>query len=305
MKPLEIVFLGTSCSNPTTNRHLTSTAFRFNGVWFLVDCAENVQKQMLVAGISYMKVQYILFSHYHLDHFLGLAGLLATMSLHKREEELVIFGPKGLKEKVKQAIDLGDLELSFPLDLQEIKKDKIILDKEDFKIKAFHLDHTVKTLGYCFKEKDKIGEFEPKKAEDLGIPKTPYWNQLQKGITINYKGKRIKPEDVMDLRKAEKGKKLCIVMDTFSSTDYKSEIFEADVLVHEASFLKKDAKRAEETKHSVVEEVAKLAAESKVKKLFLTHISPRYPNSKDIENEARRYFKESYVAKDLQREFFK
>ncbi len=300
MKPIDIVFLGTSCSNPTTQRHLTSTAFRYDGTWFLIDTAENVQKQMLHSGISYMRVQYIFFSHFHLDHFLGLAGLLATMSLHNRQEELTIFGPRNLKQKIQQTLDLADLQPTFPLDLQEIKKDTDIIQKQDFTVRAFLLDHTTPTLGYSFTEKDKLGEFDPKKAEALKIPRSYLWQQLQNGETIEHNGKKIKPEQVLDTKKAKKGRKISIILDTFSSDSYKQEIKDSDILIHESSFIEKDRKRAEETKHSIAADVAKLAAQSNIKKLYLTHISPRYSNPKEIENEAKQYFKNSYLAKDLQ-----
>src|SRR3989339_1458407 len=104
---MKIVFLGTSCSNPTVERNLSATAIQFEGKWFLVDCPEGTQRQMMQSGVSYMKVHAIFFSHFHADHFLGFPGLVATMSMHGREDPLYVFGPKGTEEQVRKSLNLA------------------------------------------------------------------------------------------------------------------------------------------------------------------------------------------------------
>ncbi len=296
--PVKLVMLGTSASNPTVERNLTATALQYEGQWLLFDVPEGTQRQMMSSGVSYMKVQYIFISHFHADHFLGLPGLIATMSMHGRDYPLYVYGPAGIKEQVKKVLGLALFKQSFEIEAREARKGKI-LEEEKFFVEAVPLKHEVKCFGFVFREKDKEGEFQRKKAEQLGIPEGPLWSKLQKGETVKHEGKTVKPEQVMDYSKKKKGKKISIVMDTLPFDGYIDAVRESDVLVHEATFLEKMKARAKETKHSTAKQAAAIAEKAKVKKLVLTHFSPRHKDAKEIENEARQEFAEVIVAKDL------
>lgn len=295
---IKIVMLGTSASNPTVERNLSSTAIGFEGQWLLFDVPEGTQRQMMQAGISYMKVQHIFISHFHADHILGLPGLIATMSMHGRKQELYVHGPKGIREEIGKVMGIALMKKSFEIHAREAKKGRI-LEEEKFTVEAVPLRHEIKCLGYVFKEKDKEGEFQRSKAEKLGIPEGPYWNRLQRGNSVKWKGKEIIPGQVMDYSKKKKGKKISIILDTLPVEDYVEAIKESDVLVHESTFLEKMKARARETKHSTAMQAARIAQKAKCKRLVLTHISPRHRNASEIENEARQEFGEVIVAKDL------
>ncbi len=295
---MKIVFLGTSCSNPTVERNLTSTAIQFEGKWFLFECPEGTQRQMMQSGVSYMKVQAIFFSHFHADHFLGFPGLVATMSMHGRDYPLYVFSPKGTKEEIHKALNLAMMRKDFEIIAKEVRSGKIY-EEEKMLVEAFPLKHGVPCTGFVFKEKDKAGEFQRKKALELEIPEGPLWSKLQKGETVKAQGKVFTPQQVMDYSKGRKGKKISIVMDTLPNESYFEEIKESDLLIHEASFLSSQNERAKETKHSTALEAAEIAARTKAKQLVLTHLSPRNEENEKIENEARQAFANVIVAKDL------
>lgn len=303
MAKIKIVFLGTSCSTPTKDRNLSSVAIRHEGQWLLFDCPEGTQRQMMKAGVSYMRISHIFFSHFHGDHFLGLPGLLATMSMHARDYPLFIYGPEGLQKNVRKAIELSMLSIKFEARCREIKHKGLVLETEKFAVHAFPLKHDVPCFGYVFEEKGKAGEFQREKALRLGIPEGPLWGNLQKGETVKAKVnglvKTFRPEEVMDYSKARKGTKISIVWDTLPDKSYHGIIRDSDVLVHEGSFLEKLKSRAVETRHSTVREAAKTAAQTNCKKLCIIHISPRHKDRQAIENEARREFAEVVVAEDL------
>jgi len=295
---MKIIFLGTSCSNPTVERNLSATAIQFEGKWFLFDCPEGTQRQMMQSGVSYMKVQAIFFSHFHADHFLGFPGLVATMSMHGRDTPLYVFGPKGTEEQIRKSLNLAMMRKDFEIIAKEVRKGKIY-EEEKLIVEAFPLKHEVPCAGFVFREKDKPGEFQRKKALELKIPEGPLWSKLQKGLSVKVDGKVFTPQQVMDFSKGRKGKKVSIVMDTLPSETYFGEIMDSDVLVHEAAFLESQRERAKETKHSTALEAGKVAEKTGAKQLVLTHLSPRNKDNAQIENEARQAFANVIVAKDL------
>ncbi len=296
---MRLVVLGTSCSNPTVERNLTAVALQFEGNWFLFDCPEGTQRQMMKAGVSYMRVHSIFLSHFHADHVLGLPGLIATMAMHERDTPLQVFGPKGTKKEIEKVLDLALVRRNFEVRVKEVSSGPV-MKGEKFSVSAVPLKHGVKCLGFVFKEQDKEGTFQREKALKLGIPEGPLWSKLQKGKPVKAGGKTFKPEQVMDYGKGRKGKKVSIVMDTLPSDSYFDAIEESDVLVHEAAFLEKHISRAKETKHSTAKQAAWVAEQTRAKKLVLVHISPRYKKNKDVENEARQEFGNVLVPKDLE-----
>lgn len=298
MEKIKIVFLGTAASTPTKERGLSSVALKFKGEWLLFDCPEGTQRQMMTCGVSYLKIRSIFISHLHADHVLGLAGLIATMSTHQRDYPLNIFGPKGIKKSVEMMIRSTVMNTAFELQFHELKKG-IALEEKDFFVRSFPLNHEIECFGFSFKQEDKLGEFSRKKALDLGIPEGPLWGKLQNGETIEVKGKKFFPKDVLDTQKAETGTKISVVFDTRPAKSYFNEIKESDVLIHEATFSHEMLTRAIKTKHSTAQEAGKVAAETACKKLVLTHISARHKEEQKLENEARKEFGDVTVAKDF------
>ena len=294
----KIVFLGTSASTPTKNRNLSSVGLKFNGEWLLFDVPEGTQRQMMKAKLSYLKINNIFISHFHADHFLGLGGLLATMNIHGRDWPMNIYGPKGIKQKVDETLKLAMLVPGFEINCKEVSKG-IIHKGETFSVEAVPLKHEVECCGYVFQEKDKIGEFNRAKAIKLGVPIGPLFSDLQKGKSVKVKGKTIKPSDVMDVKKARKGRKISIIYDTLPVKSYYKAIENSDILIHESSFLDKLSNRAKETTHSTALQAGEVAKETKAKKLILFHLSARHKENELFENEARQKFGNVVVAKDL------
>jgi len=295
---LRLFFLGSGCSAPTKKRNLTSIAMQFHGNVFLFDCAEGTQQQMMRAGVSYMKIDAIFFSHFHADHFLGLPGLLATMNMYERDSPLDLYGPKGIENKVELALKLAGLKPAFKINCIELKKG-IALKKENFSIAAFPLKHNTRCFGFAFKEKDKCGKFIREKAVALGVPAGPLFAKLQNGQSVRVKGRVVRPEDVMDYDKGRRGRKVSIVLDTRASDSCVEYIKNSDVLVHEAVFTSDMMERAIETFHCTAREAAEIAKKAQCKKLYLTHFSTRYESLQPSLSEAREVFPETYIGKDL------
>ena len=295
----EILFLGTSASAPSARRGLSAQIVKHNEYRFLVDCGEGTQRQILQSGTGFKNLTRILLTHGHLDHILGLGGLLSTFLRWEAIDELDIFGGRSTLERV-QALVYGVVlrgnKPPMPLNLNEIKPG-IFFEADDFTVTAFPVTHRgPDCLGYIFESKARR-PFLPEKADELGVPFGPERRDLVKGKSITLPdGKRIEPDDV--LGPLTKGTKLVVVGDTGRTDNLLEVAKDADALVIESTYLDEEADMARQFSHMTARQAAELAVQAGVKKLILTHISRRY-REKDVLKEAQSVFPNSIVARDF------
>ncbi|MDO8624886.1 MAG: ribonuclease Z [Candidatus Diapherotrites archaeon] len=299
MNPVEIVFLGTAASAPTETRNLSAMALRSEGEWFLFDCPEGCQQQMLRSGVSYMKTSHIFLTHLHLDHVLGIPGLVATLQMHARIHPLFLYCPEQWKPKLQKILSLAP-KTDFDVQIKGVTRG-VVLKTDDYTISCVPLRHEIDCVGYIFEQTGKDGEFQRKKAEALKIPEGPLWAKLSKGEKIKHNGKTIAPEAVMDYSKSKNGAKIAYIVDTIPVMGNVKALQNATVLVHEATFLEKDADRAKQTGHSTAKQAGAIAAKAEVRQLILTHFSARHKELEALENECRMEFARVHTANDLER----
>ncbi|RLF06521.1 MAG: ribonuclease Z [Thermoprotei archaeon] len=293
---IRIIFLGTSASIPTKNRALPSIMMIREGEQLLFDCGEGTQRQMIKAGIGLRKRLKIFITHMHADHVLGLAGILMTLSLTGRQDPLEIYGPPGLELFMECLKKLFNFSPTFDLVIHEVSNGTIYHGR-GFRIEAFEVKHTTKSYGYALIEDPRPGKFNPKKAEELGVPRGPLWKALQEGKPVVINGRVIKPEDVMG--SPRKGLKIVYTGDTAPTQTIVKISKDADLLIHEATFDDSLEDLANEELHSTASQAAKTALEAGVKKLILTHISPRYEDPNILLIQAKRIFENTLIAEDL------
>jgi len=295
---LFVTFLGTGGSWPTARRNVSSIAIKRGGEVLLFDCGEGTQRQIQRTKISYMQITKIFISHFHGDHFLGLPGLIQTMQLNDRDKPLYIYGPKGIRDVVKNVTSLGYFKPDFPIYAIELK-DKEEVRFEGYTVKSLLVDHTVPTFAYCLEEDMRPGRFNKKKALALGVPEGPLFSKLQKGFTVKLEnGREVKPE--MVLGPPRPGRKIVYSGDTRPCDRMIEFSKNADLLIHDATFSSELNDIANEYGHSTALQAAEVAKKANVKMLALFHISPRYTNGDELEKEAREVFSNSFLSKDLQ-----
>lgn len=295
----EILFLGTSASAPSAKRGLSGQIVSHNEYRFLIDCGEGTQRQILQAGIGFKRITRILLTHGHLDHILGLGGLLSTFLRWEAIDDLEIMAGRSTLERVRTLlydVVLRGNQPPMPLKLTEIKPG-LIFEAEDFTVTAFAVTHRgPDCLGYVFEEKPKR-PFLNDKATRLGVPFGPERRELVSGKAITLAdGTRIEPEDV--LGSWEKGSKLVVVGDSGRTDDLLEVCKEADGLVIESTYLDEEADMARQFSHLTAKMSAELAQKAGVKKLILTHISRRY-RERDVLAEAQSIFENTVVARDF------
>jgi ribonuclease Z len=292
---LDLVFLGTSGSVPTARRAPAATLVRRGGERLLFDCGEGTQRQLLRSGIGLVEIPEVFLTHYHADHYLGLPGMLKTFALRGRELTLTVYGPPGLVD-LFGALQRIFGKLTYPLKLVELRPGDS-LDRGDYRIVVFKVDHGVASNGYALAEANRPGRFDPGAAEALGVPKGPLFGMLQRGETVALgDGTIVDPGQV--LGPPRRGRKIVLSGDTRPARSVLEIAREADVLVHDATFSDEERERAHETGHATATEAAELARLAGVKMLALTHLSNRYFGP-EIAREARATFAETVVPRDF------
>jgi ribonuclease Z len=295
----EILFLGTSASAPSARRGLAAQIVKHDEYRFLVDCGEGTQRQILQSGAGFKNLTRILLTHGHLDHILGLAGLLSTFMRWEAVEEMEIYGGKSTLERVRTLlydVVLRGAQPPMPLVLRAIGPGKFFDDK-DFTIHAFQVTHRgPDCLGYVFESKARR-PFLPEKADALGVPFGPERRQLVDGKTISLAdGRKVHPNDV--LGPLQSGAKLVVVGDAGRTDDLVSVCQDADALVIESTYTSAEAEMARQFSHLTARAAAELAVQAGVKRLILTHLSRRY-REKEVLADAQEVFPNTVVARDF------
>jgi ribonuclease Z len=277
---LVVLFVGTAGSAPSARRGLPATLVRRGGDRLLFDCGEGTQRQ-LVRSIGLIELEEVFLTHFHADHVLGLPGMLKTFSLRQRERPLTVYGPRGLRDLFRLLQPIVG-RATFPLELVELEANDE-LDREGYRIAAYATDHAPGSIGYALVEEPRPGVFDPARASELGVTPGPDFGRLQSGETVD----GVRPDQVMG--EERRGRKVVIAGDTAPCAMTRLVAWEADLLVHEATFLDEEAERAAETRHSTAREAGELAGEAGVQMLALTHVSPRY-GGRELRDEARAAF---------------
>ena len=295
----EILFLGTSASAPSAKRGLSAQIVKHDEYRFLVDCGEGTQRQILQSGTGFKNLSRILLTHGHLDHILGLGGLLSTFLRWEAIEELEVFAGRSTLDRVHDllyGVVLRGNTPPMPLRLNEIKPGTFF-EAADFTVSAFPVSHRgPDCLGYVFEGRARR-PFLNERATELGVPFGPERRELVAGNELTLPdGRRITPEDV--LGPLQKGVKLVVVGDTGKTDNLLEVCRDADALVIESTYLDEEAEMAGQFSHLTARQGAELAVKAGVKKLILTHISRRY-REKDVLKEAQEVFPNTSVARDF------
>jgi len=294
---LRVIFLGTGGSLPTRNRNPSAIMVNREGELLLFDCGEGTQQQMMRARTGMMSLSSIFVSHFHADHFLGIPGLIQTMSFMGRTEPLLIYGPEGTREFTELFKAFGFFNFKYEIYGIQLKPGDI-LERNGYVIRALKTEHSIPSLGYALIENPRPGRFNREKAVELGIPPGPLFAELQKGNSLEVDGKLVKPEDVMGPMRP--GRTVVYSGDTRPCESILEASRNADLLIHDCSFSDEMADWAEESGHSTAGEVAALAKEARVRRLILTHISSRYTDDVEpILTDSKKIFGNVIVAEDL------
>lgn len=297
----EVVFLGTAAAVPAVDRGLPALLVLHRHRRFLVDCGEGTQRQLLKSGLGFRRLDCVLLTHAHLDHVLGIGGLVATLALLEAGAMLTVYGSASALRAVRSLL----AEVVWPDGPPRFEVESVVLEPgtiiedDHLRVRAFPVTHRgADNFGFAFEEKPRP-RMLPERLAALDVPVGPERRRLLRGETVVLPdGRRIAPDQVLGA--AQPGSRLIVVGDAADADELLQEARAADALIIEATFLERDADRAAERSHLTAAQAARLARAADVRALYLTHLSSRYEQG-EIEAEARAIFPGAIVARDFDR----
>lgn len=294
-----VTFLGTSAAIPTIKRNVSATLVVYQDLKWLIDCGEGTQRQIMYANVGFKNLRRIVLSHEHLDHMLGVGGLLATLNMLQPVDQVVVHGSPTVLERVRQLVSFIGRGVQYDLRF-DVLHEGLVFTHRQLACHAFPTRHRLKqSYGFLFEEQARR-RFLPEAAERLGVPAGPERRRLLAGESIrNTHGQIVHPDEV--LGPEQPGKKLVYVSDTMYFPALSTFAAGADCLIAEATFLNADATLAADAGHMTAAQAAMVARDAGVNTLYLNHLSQRYAHAEHcILDEARQIFPATHLAYDLQ-----
>ena len=295
---MKLKILGSQGALPKRGMYSSSQILNIKNKHILIDCPEGIQFQLKNFRIKFSKIDFILISHAHGDHYFGLIGLISTYSLLRRKNKLTVFCPRVVSEIINTQMKISSMFLSYELEVIELKSNdpEKIYESNDFSVSTIPLKHSIYCNGFLFQEKNNKRKLNVDLAVKLNINKV-YYNKLTKGENVfNEKGDEIDYREVTS--KGLKNKSYAYCSDTTYYPSIIEKITNVDVLYHESTFLEKDKEKAKLTMHSTAMDAAKIARDAQVNKLILGHFSSRYENLDLFVNEVKQIFQNIELAFD-------
>lgn len=292
----EVTILGSSSATPVYNRNPTAQLLNCNEKFYLIDCGEGTQQQLIKYGFKASKIDFVFISHLHGDHYFGLIGLLSTMHLNGRIKPIRIFAPAALKEILELQFKYSETVLRYPIEFTDIVADVPvqILENSDLTVETIVLNHRIPCTGFKFSEKKRLRKLVVEKLEEEEIP-LEYYPLLKRGVDLNL------PDGTVLLNKdyttdSEEPRKYGYCSDTLFDERYFSSIQGCDTLYHEATFLHEMLERANHTHHTTALQAAEVAKITGASKLLIGHFSSRYKTLQPLLDEALEVFENTQLA---------
>jgi ribonuclease Z len=291
----EITILGSNSASFAFNRHHTAQVVNVNQNLYLIDCGEGTQMRLAKFKIKHNRINHIFISHLHGDHYLGLIGLMLTMHLQGREQDLYIFGPKGLDEILTLHLKHSETELNYAVHFETLNMNErqVLIDTEELEIASFPVEHRLPCAGFVFEEKPKKRKLLREKLS--GNLSSAQLKALKEGEdVIDHDGTIYAATDVT--LEPKKSRKYAYCADTRYTEAILPYINEADIIYHEATFLEDMRDRAIQTYHSTAAQAGTLALKARVGMLLIGHFSSRYRELDSTLEEAKSIFQNTELA---------
>jgi ribonuclease Z len=292
----EVTILGSSSATPVYNRNPTAQLLNCNEKFYLIDCGEGTQQQLMKFGFKASKIDYVFISHLHGDHYFGLIGLLSSLHLNGRIKPMKIFAPAALLDILTIQFKYSETVLRYPIEFIAVEADQSrqIFENADLSVETIILNHRIPCTGYKFKQKKRLRKLIVEKLEAENI-EIGYYPLLKRGVDLNLPDGRLllNSDYTTD---SENPKTYCYCSDTLFDERYFKVIKGSDTLYHEATFLHEMLDRANQTHHTTALQAAQIAKITGANKLLIGHFSSRYKTLQPLLDEATTIFSNTELA---------
>jgi len=291
---LAVTILGNNSAIPAFDRHPTAQVITLDDHLFLVDCGEGTQTQMNKYKIRRSRINHIFISHLHGDHYFGLIGLITSMGLLGRNQDLNLYGPPQLIEIFNLQLQVADTKLPYNLIFHPLAEEGVLVKDNRYQISSFRVFHRIECWGFIFRQVRPPRRVNPEKARIAGIPAS-FFDRLKLGEDYETKeGRMIQNASVTD--DAPKSKSYAYSADTLFNPYVAEKVKGVDMLYHEATYLKDLEERATKRFHCTTVQAAAIAKSAGVKELLIGHFSSKYDKLDEFEKEAREVFPNTFLA---------
>lgn len=297
-RSFEVTVLGTSSASPTKTRFPSSQLVRLEGDYFLIDCGEGTQHQLVRLGLRMKRIRYILITHLHGDHFYGLPGLISSMSLFGRTEKLTIVGPEALKDLLDVITRTTESHVTFEIEYIKTNPEKAetVLANRKWSLSTVPLKHRIPCTGYILREQGPELRLNPAVCEQMGVPVECY-EALKWGDDWHREDSTVVSNSLLTLP-GNPNRSYAYISDTIYDESIVPHIQGCSLLYHEATFLHNLLERATETHHTTSKQAGQIAAKAGVGKLMIGHFSSRYHQTDDLLTEVQEQFKDALLANE-------
>ncbi len=289
-----VTILGNNSALPAYDRHPTAQVVTLNDQLFLIDCGEGTQMQMSRYKIRRSKIHHVFISHLHGDHYYGLPGLITSMGLLGREQDLHIYGPAPLRQVIELQLTLAGATLPYPLHFHSLEHEGMILEEEKYSVSCFKVFHRIECWGFLIQEKRKPRKIDKERIIDFDIP-TTFYEKLKMGEDYPSPSGEIIRNEAVTMPSAE-AKSYAFCSDTRFAESLADKVKAASLLYHEATYLSDMEDRAASRFHATTLQAARIAQLSGAGKLLVGHFSSKYEVLDAFRAETQSVFANSDIA---------
>jgi ribonuclease Z len=291
---LGLTILGNNSALPAFDRHPTAQVLTLEDQLFLIDCGEGTQMQLAKYKIRRSRINHIFISHLHGDHYFGLIGLITSMGLLGRTQDLHLFGPEPLKNIIDLQLKVADTALPYQLIFHPLRGDEVIMQEEKIKVTCFKVSHRIDCWGFRFDQVKAPRRINPDNTRKYEIP-AAFYERLKWGEDYTTKtGEVIKNEWVTEA--APKARSYAYSADTVYNEAIVEKVHNVEVLYHETTYLKDLEDRAALRFHCTTTQAATIALKANARQLLIGHFSSKYETLDLFEKEAREVFPNTLLA---------
>jgi ribonuclease Z len=291
---LAVTILGNNSAIPAFDRHPTAQVITLDDHLFLVDCGEGTQTQMNKYKIRRSRINHIFISHLHGDHYFGLIGLITSMGLLGRHQDLNLYGPPALIDIFNLQLQVADTQLPYNLIFHPLEEEGVLVKDNRFLVSCFRVFHRIECWGFIFRQVRPPRRVNAEKARIAGIPAS-FFDHLKWGEDYETQGGII-IENTSVTDPGPTPKSYAYSADTIFNPLVAEKVKGVDMLYHEATYLKDLEERATKRFHSTTIQAASIAQSAGIRQLLIGHFSSKYDRLDDFEKEAREVFPRTDLA---------